>query len=105
MEQMLKRNYSHPLFLATLVFFGLYLGSHYNYLFFHSLAELFSIIIACGIFMVVWNSRQIIRNNYLLFIGTAYLFVGGLDLAHMLAYKGMAIFKGYETDLATQLWI
>jgi len=90
---------------GILVFLGLYLASLYNYLFFHSLTEIFSIVVACGIFMVAWNSRRFLMNNYLLFIGIAYLFVGGLDLIHTLAYKGMAIFQGYGTNLATQLWI
>ncbi len=90
---------------GILVFFGLYLTSHYSYLLFHSLAEIFSIVVACGIFIVAWNSRRFLDNNYLLFIGIAYLFVGGLDLIHTLAYKGMGVFQGYETNLATQLWI
>ena len=47
----------------------------------------------------------ILDNNYLLFVGIAYLFIGGLDLVHTLAYKGMNIFQGYETNLPTQLWI
>ena len=87
------------------VFLGLYLTSLYSYLLFHSLAEIFSIVVACGIFMIVWNSRRFLDNNYLLFIGIAYLFVGAVDLIHMLAYKGMGVFQGYETNLATQLWI
>ena len=100
----MKKHYAY-LFWGMLTLVGLYLSSLYNYLLFHSIAELFSIIIACGIFMIAWNSRQFIHNNYLLFIGVAYLFVGGLDLVHTLGYKGLAIFKGYETNLATQLWI
>jgi hypothetical protein len=84
---------------------GLYFTSYYNYLLFHSLAEMFSIIVACGIFMIVWNSRAFIDNNYLLFIGVSYLFIGGLDLVHVFAYKGMDIFKGYGADLPTQFWI
>jgi len=87
------------------VLLGLYLTSLYNYLLFHSLAELFSIVVACGIFMIAWNSRRFLDNNYLLLIGIAYLFVGGFDLIHILAYKGMNIFQGYETNLPTQLWI
>ncbi len=83
---------------------GLYLASDYNYLLFHSLAELFSIAIACGIFMVSWNSRRILQNNYVLLIGIAYLFVAGLDLTHTMAYKGMNFFPGYGANLATQLW-
>jgi PAS domain-containing protein len=90
---------------GILVFLGLYLTSLYSYPLFHSLAEIFSIVIACGIFMFAWNSRRFLENNYLLFIGIAYLFVGGLDLIHTLAYKGMGVFHGYETNLPTQLWI
>jgi PAS domain S-box-containing protein len=91
--------------LGILVFLGIYLTSHYDYLLFHSLAEIFSIVVACTIFMIAWNSRRFLDNNYLLFIGIAYLFVSGLDLIHTLAYKGMNIFQGYETNLPTQLWI
>jgi PAS domain S-box-containing protein len=90
---------------GILVFLGLYLASLYNYLLFHSLAEIFSIVVACGIFMVAWNSRRFLDNNYLLCIGIAYLFVGGLDLIHTLTYKGMGIFQEYGTNLATQLWL
>ena len=88
-----------------LILVGLYLTSLYNYLLFHSLVEIFSIFIACSIFLVAWNSRRFMDNNYLLFLGIAYLFVGGLDLIHTLAYRGMGIFPGYETNLPTQLWI
>jgi hypothetical protein len=38
-------------------------------------------------------------------MGIAYLFVGGLDFIHMLAYEGMGVFKGYGANLPTQLWI
>jgi signal transduction histidine kinase len=93
------------LLAGVAVLFGLYLTSLYSYLLFHSLAELFSIVIAFGIFVVAWNSRPFLDNNYLLFVGIAYLFVGGLDLTHTLAYKGMGIFKEYNANLATQLWI
>ncbi len=44
-------------------------------------------------------------NNYLLFLGIAYLFIGGVDLVHTLTYKGMGIFSGYDANLPTQLWI
>lgn len=89
----------------SFIFLGLYLTHLYSYLLFHSLAELFSIVIAFGIFVIAWNSRHFHENNYLLFIGIAYLFVGSIDLVHTLAYKGMGVFRGYETNLATQLWI
>jgi hypothetical protein len=70
---------------GTLILLGLYLTNLYNYLLFHSFAEIFSIVIACAIFMVSWNSRKFLDNDYLLFIGIAYLFIAGLDLIHTFA--------------------
>jgi PAS domain S-box-containing protein len=83
----------------------LYVISRSNYLLFHSLAEVFSIVIAFGVFIVFWNSRQFLDNGYFLFIGIAFLFIGGLDLLHTLAYKGMGVFPGNGANLPTQLWI
>jgi len=91
--------------MALLVLAVLYVSSGYSYLLFHSLAEVFAVIIACGIFMVAWNSRKFLDNQYLLFIGIAYLFVGLLDLMHMLTYKGMQVLPGFNANTPTQLWI
>jgi formate hydrogenlyase transcriptional activator len=84
---------------------GLYVASLYSYALFHTLAEVFSVAVALAIFMLVWNVRRSLGNNYLLFVGIAYLFIGCLDLVHTLAYKGMGVFKGYDEFLPTQLWI
>ncbi|MDM8515701.1 MASE3 domain-containing protein [Desulfobacterales bacterium HSG16] len=90
---------------GILILSGLYFISHYNFLLFHTLSELFSIVIASGIFMLVWNAKKIMDNDYFCFIGIAFLFVAGLDLLHTLAYKGMNIFPGYDANLPTQFWI
>lgn len=90
---------------GIIVLLVLYLAGLYNYNLFHSLAELFSIVVACSIFIIAWNSRSLLNNNYLLFVGIAYLFVGGIDLVHTLAYKGMGVFAGFTANLPTQLWI
>ncbi len=99
----MRSTLSVALLAATLV--GVYLTSLYNYLLFHSLAEIFSIVIACGIFMVAWNARRLLRNHYLLFVGIAYLFVGSIDTLHTLAYKGMGVFGSGGANLPTQLWV
>jgi PAS domain S-box-containing protein len=91
--------------IGALVLIGLYLASLYNYLLFHTLSEIFGIVVAYGIFMFAWNSRRLIGNTYFLFIGCIYLFIGVMDMVHTLAYPGMNIFQGYDTDLPTQLWI
>ncbi len=90
------------LFLVTI---GLYWVSRQNFLLFHGLVELFSIVVAFGIFILAWNSRRILRQDYLLFLGIAYLYVGGLDLIHTISYKGMGIVDHGSANLATQLWI
>jgi hypothetical protein len=52
---------------------GLYLISRHNYLLFHSLAEVFSIVVAGAIFMVFWNARRFLDSGYYLFVGIAYI--------------------------------
>jgi PAS domain S-box-containing protein len=83
----------------------LYLLSVDHFLLFHSLAEGFSIVIAFSVFILAWNARRYLDNDYLLFIGIAYLFVAGVDAIHTLAYKGMGVFQGDGANLPTQLWI
>ena len=91
--------------IGTALLAFLYLISRQNYLLFHSIAEVFSIVIAFCIFIIAWNSRRLMENGYLLFLGIAYLFIGGLDLIHTLAYAGMGVFPGPTTNMATQLWV
>lgn len=102
---MIEKKTNLWILLAILLLFGLYLTSLYNYLLFHSIAELFSVVVAIGIFILAWNSRRFLENSYLLFLGIAYLFIGTLDVIHTLAYAGMGVFEGYKTNLPTQLWI
>ena len=93
----------YSLFIITMVI-GLYLTTLVNYLLFHSIVELFSIIVAFSVFTITWNSVRYINSPYLLMVGISYLFVGVLDLLHTLAYKGMPIFTDYDY-YANQLWI
>lgn len=84
---------------------GVILAASHNYLLFHSLVEVFSVVVACSTFVVFWNARRFLQNGFFLFIGIAYLYVGILDLLHALAYEGMGIFDDSGANLATQLWL
>jgi hypothetical protein len=66
---------------------------------------MFGIIIACGVFMIAYNSRDYMQNNFFVFIGIAFLFIAFTDFLHLLAYKGMGVFPGDNPNIATQLWI
>jgi PAS domain S-box-containing protein len=87
------------------LFIVLYIISTNNYLLFHSLVELISIAIAVSIFSLAWTSRNYLDNSFLLLIGVAYLFTGGLDLVHTISYKGMGILEDSGANPPTQLWI
>jgi len=90
--------------LGAVILAGLYMTSLQSYLLFHTLAEMFSIVVAFGIFIIGWHSKTYIKNNYLVFLAIAYLFIGFLDLLHTMSYKGMGIFTSYDY-YANQLWI
>ena len=90
---------------GALVLVGLYLTSLHSYLLFHTVIELFTIVVAAGVFVIAWNARAHLDNNYLLFVGIASAFVALLDLVHTVAYKGMGVFADGNGNLATQLWV
>ncbi len=94
-----------PFLAGGAALIGLYLTSRYSFLLFHGVVEIFSVGVAFGIFMIVWNSRRILDNSYLLVLGIAYLFTGSIDLIHTLAYKGMGVFPEWGANLSVQLWI
>ncbi len=90
---------------AALVILALYLTSFLSFLLFHSLIELFTITVGAGVFVIAWNSRTFLNNNYLLFIGIASIFVSLIDVIHVLAYPGMGVFPGDTRNLSPQLWL
>ena len=91
--------------ILFLVIFLVFFTSLYNYLLFHSIVELFSIVIAGGVFLVGWNSRKYMKSSFFLILGISSLFIAIIDLIHTLAYPGMPIFEGYGANLAVSLWI
>ncbi len=91
------------LLLASLL--GLWWTGQHNYLLFHSLVEMYNVVVLWGIFFVTWSARRLMHSSCLLVLGMASLFIGFLYLLHMLAYKGMSVFPQADANLPTQLWI
>ncbi len=98
------RRFSLPM-VEIIVVAGLYLSSTYSFLLFHTMVELFSIIVACCVFILAWNTRRLLDNSYFLLLGVGYLFISVPDLIHALSYKGMGVFTHWDANLPTQLWI
>jgi len=84
---------------------ALYLVQRRNFLLFHGVVEIFSILVAFGVFIVTWNAREELEHPFVVVLGISYLFVGGIDLLHTLAYKGMGVFPNAGANLPTQLWL
>ncbi|MDW7731814.1 MAG: MASE3 domain-containing protein [Methanolobus sp.] len=103
-DNVIMRNYRETI-VVILAIAALYIISTRSYLLFHSLVEIFSVLVASAVFVIVWNSRSFMKNNYLLVVGISYLFIAIIDLLHTLGYKGMGVFPGYDANFATQLWI
>ncbi|MBU4556634.1 MAG: GAF domain-containing protein, partial [Actinobacteria bacterium] len=91
--------------LLVLILAALVLVSVYNYAMFHTLVELYCMIIAAGVFMVVYNTRRLLDNDYLLCVGIGFLFFVALGIPHTLGYKGLQLFVGFDNDLPTQAFI
>lgn len=96
--------FSLPVILMA-AFAGLYAINIYNYPLFHSLSEIFNAIAILAIFIIAWNSKQFLTDDYFLFFGIALLPAGLLDLLYVLSYEGMNIFSNQSLNLSTQLWI
>ncbi len=95
---------SRNIVLAGIILLSIILSFN-NFLLFHSLIELSSVIISIIIFIIAIYTYQKAQNYFLIFLGIAFGFVGVFDLFHTLAYKGMGVFPNQGADLPTQLWI
>lgn len=83
----------------------LFIADSINFLLFHAVAELISVVIAGAVFIFTWNTRKFLTHRFLFLIGTSLAFVGGLDLIHTLVFPGMGFYPGDELNAAAQLWI
>jgi two-component sensor histidine kinase/ligand-binding sensor protein len=77
----------------------------YSYLLFHSLIEIFDIVVLAALFILAWNTRHLHSHAYLLFFGIMSMSLAILTVLHLLAYSGMGVFPEHDANLQTQLWI
>jgi PAS domain S-box-containing protein len=90
-----RRRYVLISLVLTAAIAGLYVLSRYNYPLFHSFADGITALIAAGVFVLVWNRRRLLDNDYYLFIGIAFLFFAFWDFLHLLGNQGVGVFPQY----------
>ncbi|MDH5188070.1 MAG: PAS domain S-box protein, partial [Rhodospirillaceae bacterium] len=94
------------LFLAPLaIAIFLVAVSQFNFLSFHTIAELFAIVVAVAMFFIAWNTYSFSQDNFLMFLASGYFWIASLDLIHTLSYPGINIFQNTGTNVAVQFWI
>ncbi|HUH79665.1 MAG TPA: MASE3 domain-containing protein, partial [Methanoregula sp.] len=91
--------------VSGIVIIVLYLVYLANYAFFHTTVEGIVVVIASAIFLLAWKSRQVIKNNYFLFLGIAFLFFAIITFLHALTAPGVGIFLNGGGPLSSQFWI
>ena len=77
----------------------------YHYLLFHTLAELFAIIVAITMAVVAWHTYSFTRNHFFTYLGIGYFCVAGMDLMHTMTYKGMGVFAFADAQVTLGYWI
>jgi diguanylate cyclase (GGDEF)-like protein/PAS domain S-box-containing protein len=78
---------------------------NYGFLLFHSLAELFCVIVGITMSIVAWNTHQYTKNYFLFYLGIGYFWIAILDLFHMLTYNGMPFLNISSASISLHFWI
>ncbi len=99
------RDHFKEIVIAIAVVLILFLVYESNYALFHTSVEFIVIVIGCATFLLVWKSRKILDNTYLLFIGTSFLFFAIITFFHLIAAPGVGVLLDEGAPLSSQLWI
>lgn len=90
--------------LLVLLSIMLYLLSRKNYLLFHTGTEMAIIVLGVSLVLISFGTIKLCTNNYFHVLAIIVGLVGGIDLFHILTYKGINIFNN-DSNMPTQLWI
>ncbi len=72
---------------------------------FHTVAELFSILVGVLMLVVAWNTYTYTYNKFLLYLGIGYFWVAVLDSWHVLAFPGMPFPALSSVNNSLHFWI
>lgn len=96
---------AHAVWPPSLLALITWLASDVSYLFGHSLAELFSVVVAMTALLVATTSKHFTRNDFVVYVAVAIGWCAALDLLHTLVFKGMNVLPSDSANPATQFWI
>lgn len=92
------------LFIVFLLFLIVTRSSYH--LLFHTSAEIFACMVAFGLFFISLNTNSVSENNFIIFLGIGYFFIGIVDIFHIFTYSGVSIiFRNGNQSIVVQFWI
>jgi diguanylate cyclase (GGDEF)-like protein/PAS domain S-box-containing protein len=77
----------------------------YGVLLFHTLAELFSVMVGVLMLVVSWNTRRFTHNDFLVCLGIGYFWIAVLDTWHTFTVEGMPFFNINDAEITLHFWI
>ncbi|SFC38110.1 MASE3 domain-containing protein [Pseudoalteromonas denitrificans] len=90
---------------ALMILALIYLRAQHGFLLFHTLAELFSIFVGTLMLVIVLNTQNFIRNDFLIYLGIGYFSIAVLDSFHTFTVKGMPFFGITTATITIHFWI
>ncbi|RDH85996.1 MAG: hypothetical protein DIZ80_00550 [endosymbiont of Galathealinum brachiosum] len=105
---MLNRIKINPASFITPLFLVLCLSVirlQYGVLLFHTLAELFSVMVGVLMLVIAWNTRRFTHNDFLVYLGTGYFWVAMLDTWHTFTVNGIPFFNITDSEVTLHFWI
>lgn len=91
-----------PVLMGAIVWLS---AKQVSFLLAHTLAELFSIIVAANAWAVATAAHRFTRNHFVVFVSVAIGWAAGLDLIHTLVYEGMTLMPQTGLNYSAQLWV
>ncbi len=101
-NQLLKTRQQFIIILALILLSSLL--SFYDFNLFHVTVTIYSIIICFIVFIIILNTHQIISNNYYIFLGIAFGFVGAFEFIYTCYYQGISVIPYITSANVGQIW-
>lgn len=77
----------------------------FGVLLFHTIAELFSVMVGILMLVIVWNTQRFTHNDFLVYLGIGYFWIALLDTWHTFTVKGIPFFHVNDSEVTLHFWI
>ncbi|MFA6193086.1 MAG: MASE3 domain-containing protein [Sulfurimonas sp.] len=106
MRETIKHEFFRASTIPFIFIFAIVVARSFGgHLLFHSLAEIFSVLVGFMMIAISYYTYQFTKNSFLLYLGIGYFWIALLDLFHMLTFKGMMIYSIDNPNITLTFWV